>query len=293
LAECFRPYEPEVRRFRIDYLDKGSEIKYLIRIPAGLSRKLHRKVSIPATIGFRIDEIMDLDTTQLLGFSFDSNGNSWNFDADQFPNSERFLITLKGKVSNDLLARLVSVKVATDPSRQDGIERFWVHSALRDASILQRVWDELDLDRVSCDVRIGVERLFTSVIPHEVKNALLIQKQLLNAIAHGERNIEGLKSRYRAQQRRTKASPADLLELVMKLVSGDFVIDYVKVSSPYVLGLIEPVKALTAIIPEKLKVGVQTDLNFQVPAAKGDVVFERGNYSQSISVAFKDLLGKK
>jgi hypothetical protein len=78
----------------------------------------------------------------------------------------------------------------------------------------------------------------------------------------------------------------------MKLVSGDFVIDYIRVSSPYVLGLIEPVKALTAIVPEKLKVGVQTDLNFQVPVAKGDVVFERSNYSQSISAAFKNLLGK-
>ena len=274
-------------------MDKGSEIKYLIRIPAGLSRKLHRKVSIPATIGFRIDEIMDLDTTQLLRFSFDTNGNSWDFDADQFPNSERFLITLRGRVSNDLLARLVSVKVATDPSRQDGTEKFWVHSALKDASILRGIWDELDLDRVSCDVRIGVERLFTSVIPHEVKNALLTQKKLLNAIAQGQRNIEGLKSRYRLQQRTTKASPTELFELVAKLVSGDFVIDYVRVTSPYVLGLIEPVKALTEIIPEKLKVGVQTDLSFQVPVAKGDVTFERGNYAQSISGAFKNLLGKK
>jgi len=292
LAECFRPYEPEVRRFRIDYLDKGSEIKYLIRIPSGLSRKLHRKVSIPSTIGFKIDEIIDLDTTQLLSFSYNSSDKTWNFDADQFPNSERFLITLKGRVSEDFLARLVSVRVATDASRQDGIEKFWVHSALRDVSILQRVWNELDLDRVNCDVRIGVERLFTSVIPNEVRNALQTQKQLLDAIAHGARNIEGLKSRYRVQQRRTKVSPAELFELVMKLVSGDFVIDYIRVSSPYVLGLIEPVKALTAIVPEKLKVGVQTDLNFQVPVAKGDVVFERSNYSQSISAAFKNLLGK-
>lgn len=273
-------------------MDKSSEIKYLVRIPAGLSRRLHRKVSIPATIGFRIDEIMDLDTTQLLRFSFDSSGNSWDFDADQFPNSERFLITLRGRVSNDFLARLVSVKVAADPSRQDGTEKFWVHSALKDPSILRGIWDELDLDRVNCDVRIGVERLFTSVIPHEVKNALLTQKQLLNAIAQGQRNIEGLKSRYRLQQRTTKVSPTELFELVEKLVSGDFVIDYVRVTNPYVLGLIEPVKTLTEIIPEKLKVGVQTDLSFQVPVAKGDVTFERSNYAQSISGAFKNLLKK-
>jgi len=292
IAECFRPYKPEVRRFRIDYLDRSSEIKYFLSIPAGVSRTLHRKVELPTTSGFRIVEVLDLDTTDLLSVSFNEDGKKWVCNLSNFPNSERFMMTLKGRVSTDFLDRLVSVKAAANPSREGEYDKYWIHSALKDVSILQRIWDELDIDRVDTDVRIGVERIFTSAIPRAIQNRIKAQKELLDAVAYGARNIGRLERNYRYWQKVTKVSPADLFDLIMKLVSGEFFSGFVSIDDPYVLGAMEPVRKLTAIVPERVKVGVQTDLNFRMPTAKGTLTFERKRYNDSVAKSIDEFLPK-
>lgn len=283
IAECFRPYKPEVRRFRIDYLDKGSEIKYLLSIPSGAQRMLHRKVELPATTGFQIYEVLDLDTSDMLAISFDNVEKKWVCDLGKFPSSERFMVTVKGRVSPDFLDRIVSVKAAANPSKEGELDKYWIHSALKDVSILEKIWDELDVDRVNVDVRIGVERIFASAIPGEIKSRLQAQKELLDAIGRGERNLERFQREYRRWYTITKVSPSDLLDLMMGLVSGEFFGGFVAISDPFVLGAIEPIKQLTAIVPERVKVTVQSDLNFRAPAAKGDLTFERKRYVDVVS----------
>jgi hypothetical protein len=290
---AFRPFKPEVRRFRINYLDRSSEIKYLLHIPAGLKRKSHRRVELPATSGFSIDEVLDLDTTELVNVNYDSEGRKWVFNAKEFPDSERFMATLKGRVSPEFLNSLVSVKCAVNPTRRVGTDCYWIHSALKDVSILENIWDELDVERVNADIRIGVERYFSSSIPHEIKERIKIQKALLDAIAQGQRNIQKLEYRYRQSVMKTKVSPADLLDLLNRLVSGDFFSSFVTLDAPFFFGSIEPQKQLTSIIPEKVQVGVLTDLNFKLPAAKGELAFERSRYVDAISTAIEKFIPKR
>lgn len=293
VLNVLRPFKPEVRRLRIDYLDRSSELKYFLTIPAGLKRKTHRKVEVPAVTGFRIDEVLDLDTSNMVDITFDSEGGKWVFSANDFPNSERFMVTLKGHISSIFLTRLVSVKCAMNPIHEEDCDCYWIHSALKDVSILERIWDELDIDRINVDVRIGVERFFTSIIPQEIKERLGTQKRLLDAIAQGQRNIQILKLEYRRAVRKARVSPSGLVDTIMRLVSGEFFSDFLNVDDPFALGLIEPVKALTSIIPEKVKVGVLTDLNFRLPAAKGQLVFERKRYNDSISSAIDEYVPSK
>lgn len=293
VLNVFRPFRPEVRRFRINYLDRSSEIKYLLHIPAGVKRKTHRKVELPATTGFRIDEVLDLDTTDLLNIAFNSEGRKWIFNANDFPGSERFMVTLKGRVSPEFLDHLVSVKCAVNPTRLGENDCYWIHSALKDVSILERIWNELDIERVNADVRIGVERHFTSAIPHEIKERLKVQKRLLDAIERGKRNIEMLKYEYRRAMKRTTVSPSDLLDLIMKLVSGGYFSDFIQLDAPFFLGSIEPHKQLTSIVPERVKIGVLSDLNFRLPAAKGQLAFERKRYVDAISAAIKEFVPSK
>lgn len=293
VLDVFRPFKPEVRRFRINYLDRSSEIKYLLNIPTGIKRKTHRKVELPATTEFRIDEVLDLDTTDFLNITFDSGGKKWIFNANDFPDSNRFLVTLKGRVSPDFLDRLVSVKCAINPTRKGENDCYWIHSALKDVSILQRIWDELDIERVNTTVRIGVERDFSSAIPHEIKRRLEVQRKLLQAIEHGQRNINLLKLEYRRSIKRARISPADLMDLIMKLVSGEFFAGFIKLDDPFNLGLIEPYKELTSMVPERVKVGVLSDLNFQLPAAKGYLTFEHRRYVDSVSTAIKEFVPSK
>jgi hypothetical protein len=293
VLDVFRPYKPEVRRFRIDYLTRTSEIKYLLNIPSGANRKTHRKIELPATTGFRIDEVLDLDTTDLLNIGYDSVGEKWVFNANDFPTSSRFMVTTKGTISSDFLNRLVGVNCAANPTRKEDCDCYWIHSALKDVSILEKIWTELDVERVNVDVRIGVERFFSSAIPESVKQRLKAQKELLTAIQQGQRNIEGLKSKYRYSVKKANISPSDLVDLMMQLVSGDFFSSFISLDKPFVLGTIEPHRELTSVVPERVKVGVLSDLNLQLPAAKGELTFKRKDFTDAVTKSIQTFAPKK
>lgn len=294
VSELLKPFKPDVKSFRIDYLERSSEVKYLLFIPAGVRRMLARKIKIPAIVGFRFDEMWDLDRMDSVGFSWGFDGNDWLLDIGKLPNSERYWLTMKGKISTGFLNQLVSVKAAENPCREGEIDKYWIHSALKDVEIFENIWKALNIEKVNTDVRIGVERFFTSEIPKEVKNKLQLQKQLLTAIGSGNRNLEQkLKYRYRRLTRTPMISPSELYELLLSLASGDFFSSFVEVSQPFVMDTIEPVRNLAVVVPEKVKVGVQTDLSYKMPVAKGDVSFQRRQYQDAVSSKVKEMLPKK
>jgi len=283
ITKHFKPYKPEIKSFRINYLTLSSEMKYLLEVSSGILRKTHGKVEVPVMYGFKIYDVIDLDTGGLVKVDFDQEGMKWVCNLGEFPKSERFMVTVQGHVGQDFLNRLVAVKAAINPKRKEGSDIYWIHSALKDVSILERAWSELNIDSVNVNVRIGVERFFGSAIPDEVKKGLQIQQKLLMAIKRGERNIEGLKRRYRKTELASGASPSDVYELVRRLVSGEFFTDYVNVDHPFVIGGIKPERKVTSIIPEKVKVGALADLNFRRPAVEGNLIFDRKQYVESVS----------
>lgn len=70
---------------------------------------------------------------------------------------------------------------------------------------------------------------------------------------------------------------------MMKLVSGEFFSSYVTLDKPFELGSIEPHKELTSIIPERVKIGVLTDLNLDLPAVKGELSFMRKDFTDAVT----------
>lgn len=283
ILNIFRPYKPEIRKFRIDYTEKSSEIKYLLQMPSGIRRQTHRTVELPARIGFRIDEVLDLDTTEMLDIDFDTTGNKWIVNTSKFTGSERFLVTLKGNVSDHLLKRLVSVDCASNPTFREEEDFYWIHSALKDVSILEKLWHELNIDRVHMDVRIGVDRFFSSAIPKDISARFEAQAKLLNAIASGQRNIQNLQLDYRRRRRQSRISAAELVDIFTKMVSGEFFRNYIQVDEPFNVGTIEPFRQFTSLVPERVKVGVRTNLDFKMPAVKGNLRFKRKRYEESVT----------
>lgn len=282
ILDIFRPYKPEIKKFRINYIDKNSEIKYLLHMPSGVRRKIHRTVELPARTGFRIDEVLDLDTTEMLDIDFDKAGSKWTVNTNKFPESERFLVTLKGKVSDLFLNRLVSVDCAADPTCREEDDFYWVHSALKDTDILDKLWHELNIDRVHTDVRIGVDRFFSSAIPKDISERFEARSKLLNAIASGQRNIQHLKLDYRRRRGQSRISPSELVDIFTKMVSGDFFRRYIQIDDPFNVEAIEPFRQFTSLVPERVKVSIRTDLDFKMPAAKGNLRFERKRYEESV-----------
>ena len=90
-------------------ISQEREIKYLLTIPSGARRLTHNTIELPATTGFKIDEVLDLDTTKILKVDYDTTAEKWIFKANDFPKSERFLVTTKGSISTDFLDKLVGV----------------------------------------------------------------------------------------------------------------------------------------------------------------------------------------
>jgi hypothetical protein len=176
VSEQLRPFDPSIKSFRIDYLGRDSEVKYLLLIPNGIRRQLHRKIEIPAITGFRFDEMWDLDKLASVEFSWAFDGEKWILDVTKLPSSERYWLTVKGKVSKDFLDRLVKVKAAENPSREDEDDKYWVHSAMKDVEFFVKIWKSLNIDQVNADVRIGVERMFSSAIPMNLMEKLEIQQ---------------------------------------------------------------------------------------------------------------------
>jgi hypothetical protein len=292
VSEQLKPFDPNIKSFRIGYLDRDSEVRYLLLIPDGIRRQVHRKIEIPSITGFRFDEMWDLDKIEPVNSSWAFNGEKWVLDVTKLPKSERYLLTVKGKVSKSFLDKLVSVKVAENPARESENDRYWIHSALKDVEFFEKVWTELNIDQVNADVRIGVERMFSSAMPKGLKDKLEVQQKLLNAISVGNRDEEQrLKHRFRRMT--ASVEPIALSNMLAKLVSGDFFADYVSVAQPFTISNIEPVKEIGMFIPEKVKVGVQTDLNYRMPAAKGDLCFLRHKYSQLVSEKVKSFLPKE
>ena len=57
----------------------------------------------------------------------------------------------------------------------------------------------------------------------------------------------------------------------------------IQVDNPFILGTIEPFREFTSMVPERVKVDVLTDLDFKMPAAKGNLRFERKKYEESVN----------
>jgi hypothetical protein len=294
VTEELKPFRPDVKSFRIDYLGRNSEVKYLLFIPDGVRRKVKRKIEIPIVSGFRFDEMWDLDKMELVNPAWGSDGNKWFLDINKLPASEKYWLTMKGKVSDEFLNQIVSVKAAENPCSEGEKDRYWIHSALKDVEILRKIWSELNIEQVNADVRIGVERMFTSAIPRELRERFELQRQMLSAISSGNRDLEyRLKFRYRRLVSAPMISPSELYELLLSLVTGDFFARYVNVTQPFIVSNIEPVKSFAVMVPEKVKVGVQTDLSYKTQFVKGDLYFQRKKYEESVSDKVKELLPKK
>lgn len=292
VSEQLKPFDPSIKSFRIDYLGRDSEVRYLLLIPDGIRRQIRRKIEIPAITGFRFDEMWDLDKAMPVDSSWAFNGEKWILDVTKLPSSERYWLSVKGKISKNFLDELVSVKVAENPSRDAEEDKYWIHSAMKNVEFFEKIWTDLNIDQVNADVRIGVERMFSSAIPVGLKEKLEIQQKLLNAITSGNRDEEQ-RLKYRFRRMPISVAPITLSNLLGKLVSGEFFGDYVRVGPPFTVNSIEPIKETGMFIPEKVKVGVQTDLNYRVPAAKADLCFQRHKYSQLVTEEVKSILPKE
>jgi hypothetical protein len=289
ILKALRPYKPETKGLRIDYREKTSDISLCLNIPDTIKRKV-RDVELPAYSGYKIYEMYD-ESLNRVDCCVEFKDGKWVIHADKLPASEKFLVIMKGAVKKDALERLVKLHAPEDPKREGNLEKYWIHSAIKDMQILKQIWEELEIERINVDVHVGVERYFTSAIPSQITMMLHARGKLLKAIESGVRERFRLESQYRYWSKKARISTGEIYDIIRSLSSGEAFADFIDVDHPYEISSIEPT-SYAFLVPEKVGIGVQTDLGFQRPAADGCLSFKKDDFSSAITKAFKRFIRK-
>ena len=157
---------------------------------------------------------------------------------------------------------------------------------LRDVTILERLWEDLEVEDVDIDVRVGIDRCFATALPKDVRKALEATQELLAAARSRDRE-KMMKAWYKYRMYARKIPSIEELNLfVQKVTASDFFRDYITVDRPFRIGEIRRGE-VGVIIPEIMFVEALTDLNLQNPAAIGYLTFKKKLYAEAI----KDELG--
>lgn len=292
LLDKLKPYKPEMRTMTIDYRDCSSKLMIVLKIPDGIKRQV-RFVEIPAYDGYTVEGVFD-DSLNKIRVNWVNADGKWKADALTFGKAEKFLVSMKGSVSKEALNQLVSLQVPKDPKRDKDVESYWLHSGIKDMSILERLYDDLLIEKVNMSVKVGVERHFTSAIPQEITDMLEARRKFMDAVTLRDRNKEFKTGRAldQAEKEAGKITLARIQQILNGLIAGDVIAGYIKADNPYSVDGISPVTTLS-LIPEQINVGVSTDLKFDRPAAEGNLTFEYTKYSEKIKEDFAKVIKKK
>jgi len=285
----FQNYKPELRVVNFDYTDQTWEAKYFLKIQSGWRRRTKRKVEVPAFLGASVTEVIAGDTMMPIKVNFDRKDQKWIFKANDFPSSENFLVTLQGNVSHSFFDDWIELRVSADSTGGREVDKYWVHAALTNASVLQEIHDEFNVDRVRSDVKVGVQRIFSMTVPERLKKRLQAQKELLDALESKSRNIVQLRAKYRHTVRSSRSNPIEILAFLSDLVSGDYFRDFLEIDQPFQMGQVTPDGVVEAL-PERVQVEVFTRLNLDEPVVEGSLVFRKSEYIKSINTEFDEFM---
>jgi len=289
--EKIQNYKPEVKSLRINYLNKTTELKLLINAPQGIKRHL-RDIEIPAYPGYSIKEIFDGNTFNRINVNWKLKGHNWLADANELGASDRYFVILEGSITETSLEQLVKLYCPDDPKRTNELDLYWIDSAIKDMAILEKIYDELTIDKVTTCVNVGLERQFASSIPKEIKQWFRARAQADVYLASKDRQ-KAFKSFYNlrlAQRRMGKLSPADVHNLAKKTLSPETFMYYISVDKPFRISHLNPLEN-RQWIPEKIGVTVETDLNYRCPVAQGDLVYKKIEFASKLEEEVRKLPG--
>lgn len=291
LLEKLQNYKPEIKSLRVNYLSKVTEMKLLIKVPQGIKRSF-RDVEIPAYPGYSIKEVFDGTTLDRINVDWQLKNQNWIADAKALGPSDRYFVILEGSISDVALKRLVKLYCPEDPKRESDVDRYWIDSTIKDMAILEKIYDELTLDKVNTCVNVGVERQFTSSIPKEVKN--WFRARALADIHLRSRDREKAFRSYRflrlAERKLGNLSPMEVSNLAKNVLSPETFMYYVSVDKPFHISHLNPVEE-GHWLPEKIGVIVETDLSYKNPVAQGDLIYKKMDFASKLEDEIRKLPG--
>jgi len=289
--EKLKNYKPDMKSLRVNYLDKTTEMKLLLNIPQGIRRKI-RHLEIPAYSGYTIREIFAGNTLNRIELNWKKKGNNWVADASKLTASDTYFVIMGGSISTESLEELVKLYCPEDPKRTPELDLYWIDSAIKDMAILEKIYEELTVDKVATCVKVGLERQFSSSFPREIKDWLRAKTEADMYLASKDRQ-KAFKSFYKlrlARKRLGKLSASDVHRIGSEVLSPDIFTYFISVDKPFRISGIVPLDT-ESLYPEKVGVTVQTDLDYRRPVAQGDLTFKKLAFATKLKEEISSLPG--
>jgi len=283
IYDFFRPYKSEIRKLRLNYKEQTSEIRLLIYIPDTIKRKVS-KIEVPAYSNFYIHEMMDETFVSLpVAELWKYKDGKWILKPTSLPSSEKFFLSMRGFCPREVISKIVRVQEARNRDQTEEEDRYWLDCMIRDVELLEKVWTALEVEDVDVDVRVGIDRCFSSAIPRDYRKKIdAVQEYLAAGYSRDREKVGRAWRRLRLARRIPGVSVDDLMDLIMKLTSGELFATFVSVDPPYNLGAIKREEKFRGPFPERMMVEALTDLNLKQYTATGYLTFKKKKYIDKI-----------
>jgi len=215
VIDYFRPYKPETKSMDINYRSQKAEVELLLHIPNNLKRKI-RKIEVPAYQNFEISEMRD-EVFNRIGELWWFEDGKWKLNPSKLPSSEKYLLTLEGRIPHDALSKIVFIQPASNKDRTEEMDRYWLASMIRNVEILEKLWDALSVNDVIANVKIGIERSFSTTIPIKAKERLrTIQRWVRAGRGRDKEEVHRVWGELRRLETKSKISVDEIIDIIYR-----------------------------------------------------------------------------
>ena len=248
VKKAFDAFKPEFRDMRLNYRTQKSELRLALYIPDSLKRKV-AKVKVPAYQNFIVSEMID-ESFSIVPSAWKFDKGNWILRASSLPASERYLLKLIGEVPRGILSDLVRIQPAQNRDQTPEIDRYWLHSMIKNVDFIKQIYRELEVDDVNVNVHVGIERCFSTTFPVELKKLLRASQRWTRAGYSRDRSeIQRAWLELRSVTGRSKIQVGDIIRTIYKLTLGELFAEYLVIDQPYALGDMR--RTFYGVVPSK------------------------------------------
>ena len=291
IKSCFEDYKPKPKSMIINYSTKTCSLEILLTIDEGF-RKNHRKIKIPAYSQFAITKMMDITFTRIEKL-WKLIGDEWVLNAKELPAGDTFFIEITGKIDESNLKNLVHIKQSINPDTDKLVDRYWLDVSLRNPKLLEKVWNELQIDEINVGVKINVNKMFAMRIPALLKEKADTVQEFIDAGFRGDRGeMFRARSAMRRQAKLTKYTQNDFLNMISNLTTRETLLNYITVENNYRLGDLKQPN-YRGWIPQNIHVQALTMLTLKNYQSIGYLTLKKEQYLKKIDEDIDKMLDKK
>jgi hypothetical protein len=204
--------------------------------------------------------------------------------------TELVLMQFQYKIPDSkFITNLVETKVATEPLESNHMDEYWMSAQLRFPQILKKIYTDLRVEDIDLDVNVAVDNEIRTAIPFAVKKDLQIIREMLSETERGK--AHALLLEHLQMKRRLSVDIYSIITEIATLFSPLRFKSFVEVTAPFRYSDSKQGTSFSdyagQLVPKMMTVVSLADLNLELPAVNGKVLYKKKDMLDKIKSVFK------